>query len=49
MLGMDVGVVLGGLILLALLLAIGGGFAAARFLSHAADEWTRGAADTRDR
>ena len=47
--GMDVGVMLGALILLALMLAIGGGFAAARFLSHAAAQSTRGAADTRDR
>ena len=46
---MDVGIVLGTLIFVALLLAIGGGFAAARFLSHAAANWTRGVADTRDR
>ena len=49
MLGMDVGIVLGTLILVALLLAIGGGFTAARFLSHAAAQSSRGAADTRDR
>jgi hypothetical protein len=41
--GMDLGIVLGTLIIFALILAIGGGFVAARFLSHAAQQGTRGA------
>jgi hypothetical protein len=40
---MDLGVVLGTLIIFALMLAIGGGFVAARVLSHAAQQWNRGA------
>jgi hypothetical protein len=43
MLGMDLGNVLGPLIGLALMLAISGGFVAARFLTHAAQQATRGA------
>jgi uncharacterized membrane-anchored protein YhcB (DUF1043 family) len=35
---MDLGIVLWTLIVLALLLAIGGGFLAARFLTHAAQQ-----------
>jgi hypothetical protein len=45
---MDIGIVLGALIVLALMFAIGGGFVAARFLSHVAALSTRGA-DSGDR
>jgi hypothetical protein len=40
---MDIGVGLGALIVLALMLALGGGLVAARFLSHAATRSSRGA------
>jgi hypothetical protein len=39
---MDLGLLLGTLIVLALVLAIGGGFLAARFLAHAARQSTHG-------
>jgi hypothetical protein len=45
---MDTVVVLGALIVLALIFAIGGGFVAARLLSHVGAQSTRGA-DFRDR
>jgi hypothetical protein len=45
---MDIAVVLGALVVLALIFAIGGGFVAARLLSHVAAQSTRGA-DSRDR
>lgn len=45
---MDLGIVVGASIGLALMLAIGGGFVAARFLSHAAQQSTQGA-DPHDR
>ena len=38
---MELGVVLVTLIVLALVLAVGGGFVAARFLSHVSQQWTR--------
>ena len=41
---MDSGFVLGALIVVALMLAIGGGLVAARFLNHAAAQATREAA-----
>jgi len=46
--GMDIAVVLGALIVLALIFAMGGGIVAARFLSHVAAQSTRGA-DSRHR
>jgi hypothetical protein len=41
--GMDLGIVQGALFVLALVLAIGGGFLAAWFLAHAARQWANGA------
>jgi len=40
---MDIGIGLGALIVLALMLALGSGLVAARFLSHVATRSTRGA------
>ncbi|HEY8807933.1 MAG TPA: hypothetical protein VIN70_10165 [Candidatus Limnocylindria bacterium] len=46
---MNITIVLGTLIVLALVLAVGGGFVAARFLAHAAQQRSTTGASSHDR